>query len=40
MAYLTKSRFKLALECPAKLFYTDHSDYTNFLGKKGKIFGY
>ena len=27
--YLTKSRFKLACECPAKLFYTGKSEYTN-----------
>ncbi|NCC73255.1 MAG: hypothetical protein EOM06_07625 [Sphingobacteriia bacterium] len=24
--YLTKSRFKLALECPTKLYYTDKPD--------------
>ena len=24
--YLTKSRFKLALECPTKLFYTGKTD--------------
>lgn len=27
--YLTKSRFKLALDCPAKLFYTRKSEYEN-----------
>ena len=27
--YLTKSRFKLACECPAKLYYTRKSDYAN-----------
>jgi hypothetical protein len=27
--YLTKSRFKLALECPAKLYYTDKHEYAN-----------
>lgn len=27
--YLTKSRFKLALECPTKLFYTAKPDYAN-----------
>ena len=27
--YLTKSRFKLACECPAKLFYTGKSEYAN-----------
>lgn len=27
--YLTKSRFKLALECPTKLFYTGKSEYAN-----------
>ncbi|MEB0114468.1 DUF2779 domain-containing protein [Variovorax sp. RTB1] len=27
--YLTKSRFKLALECPTKLFYTGKADYQN-----------
>ncbi|MFZ4715535.1 MAG: DUF2779 domain-containing protein [Bacteriovoracaceae bacterium] len=27
--YLTKSRFKLALECPAKLFYSGKSEYAN-----------
>jgi len=27
--YLTKSRFKLAQECPAKLFYTGKDDYAN-----------
>ena len=27
--YLTKSRYKLALECPVKLFYTGKKDYAN-----------
>ncbi len=27
MRYLTKSRFKLALECPAKLYYTGKAEY-------------
>jgi len=27
--YLTKSRFKLALECPTKLFYTGKTEYAN-----------
>jgi hypothetical protein len=27
--YLTKSRFKLAMECPTKLFYTAKKDYAN-----------
>lgn len=27
--YLTKSRFKLALECPTKLYYTGKADYAN-----------
>lgn len=27
--YLTKSRFKLALDCPTKLFYTRKKEYTN-----------
>ncbi len=27
--YLTKSRFRLATECPAKLFYTGKADYAN-----------
>ena len=27
--YLTKSRFKLATECPTKLFYTDKCEYAN-----------
>jgi len=27
--YLTKSRFKLALECPTKLFYTGKKEYVN-----------
>lgn len=27
--YLTKSRFKLALECPTKLYYTGKKDYLN-----------
>ncbi|PYT00674.1 MAG: DUF2779 domain-containing protein [Acidobacteria bacterium] len=27
--YLTKSRFKLALECPTKLFYTNKDEYAN-----------
>ena len=27
--YLTKSRFKLALDCPTKLFYTRKSEYEN-----------
>ena len=29
MRYLTKSRFKLGLECPNKLFYTKKDDYVN-----------
>lgn len=29
MRYLTKSRFKLAAECPRKLFYTGRADYRN-----------
>lgn len=27
--WMTKSRFKLALECPAKLFYTGKPEYAN-----------
>ena len=27
--YLTKSRFKIALECPAKLYYTGKNEYAN-----------
>ena len=27
--YLTKSRFKLGLECPTKLYYTDKQEYPN-----------
>src|SRR5688572_25424515 len=27
--YLTKSRFKLAMECPTKLFYTGKKEYAN-----------
>ena len=27
--YLTKSRFKLATECPRKLYYTGRRDYAN-----------
>ena len=27
--YLTKSRFKLGLECPTKLFYTNKREYAN-----------
>ena len=27
--YLTKSRFKLALECPTKLYYTGKPEYAN-----------
>lgn len=27
--YLTKSKFKLAMECPTKLFYTGKPDYAN-----------
>ncbi len=27
--YLTKSKFKLAMECPTKLFYTDKQQYAN-----------
>ena len=27
--YLTKSRFKLALDCPRKLFYTNKPEYGN-----------
>ena len=27
--YLTKSRFKVALECPAKLYYTSKNEYAN-----------
>ncbi len=29
LRYLTKSRFKLALECPTKLFYSGKSEYAN-----------
>ena len=29
MKYLTKSRFKLATECPTKLFYTGKQEYAN-----------
>jgi hypothetical protein len=29
MRYLTKSRFKLALECPTKLYYTGKKEYAN-----------
>ena len=29
MKYLTKSRFKLAAECPTKLFYTGKKIYAN-----------
>ncbi len=29
MKYLTKSRFKLAIECPKKLLYTTNTDYKN-----------
>jgi len=29
MRLLTKSRFKLALECPNKLFYTRKKEYAN-----------
>ena len=28
-AYVTKSRYKLGLECPTKLFYTSKGDYVN-----------
>jgi len=27
--YLTKSRFKQALDCPTKLYYTKKSEYVN-----------
>ena len=27
--YLTKSRFKLAMECPTKLYYTGKGEYIN-----------
>src|SRR5688500_18918375 len=27
--YLTKSRFKLAMECPTKLYYTNKKEYAN-----------
>jgi len=27
--YLTKSRFKLAVECPAKLMYTGRDEYVD-----------
>ena len=29
MRYLTKSRFKIGLECPAKLYYTNKKEYPN-----------
>ena len=29
MRFLTKSKFKLAIECPTKLFYTGKSEYIN-----------
>ena len=33
MRYLTKSRFKLAVECPTKLFYTGKGHYRNLLAE-------
>lgn len=33
MRYLTKSRFKLAVECPTKLFYTGKDHYRNLLSE-------
>ena len=33
MRYLTKSRFKLAVECPTKLFYTGKDSYRNLLAE-------
>src|SRR5688572_9499601 len=27
--YLTKSRYKLAMECPSKVFYTNKKEYAN-----------
>lgn len=27
--YLTKSKFKLAMECPTKLFYSGQAEYAN-----------
>lgn len=27
--YLTKSKFKLAMECPAKIYYDGKSEYVN-----------
>ncbi len=33
MRYLTKSRFKLAVECPTKLFYTGKGHYRNLLSE-------
>ncbi len=29
MRYLTKSLFKLAMECPTKLYYIDKEEYDN-----------
>ena len=29
MRYLTKSRFKLGMECPRKLYYHGKKDYAN-----------
>jgi hypothetical protein len=43
MRYLTKSRFKLATECPTKLFYTRKKEYADqsledsFLEEKEKV---
>jgi hypothetical protein len=45
MRVLTKSRFKLGLECPNKLYYTSKKEYANkkqedpFLGIKNKAWG-
>ncbi len=32
-AYITKSRYKLGLECPTKLFYTSKGDYVNTMAE-------
>jgi hypothetical protein len=37
MRYLAKSRFKLAVECPTKLFYTGKGHYRNLLSEDSSI---
>jgi len=38
--YLTKSRFKLAIECPTKLFYTGKKNYRDLKQEDSFVHSY